>query len=62
MLTTLLLAVAFGLVGYLHIRLNKLHKAFETQGNINKVQKQAYDTLVSMVRELSSELEEVKGS
>ena len=42
----ILLAVAFGLLWYLQWSLGKLQKAFETQGRINEVQKEAYDALV----------------
>lgn len=40
-----LLAVAFGLLWYNHVKLNALHKALETQGEINKVTMKAFNLL-----------------
>ena len=45
----LLVAALFALVGFLHLRLNKLHKAFETQGDINRVTKEAFDVLAESI-------------
>lgn len=45
MLVKILLAIAFGLMWHIHVKLNKLQKAFETQGDINRVQKAAFDLL-----------------
>ena len=40
-----LLAVAFILLFLANRRIDKLHKAFQTQGDINKITKQAFDLL-----------------
>ena len=43
----LLLAVAFALLAYNHLKLNQLRKAFKTQGQINEVTKEAFESLTT---------------
>ena len=54
----LLLAVAFGLLWYNHRKLDKLRQAFEIQGEINRVQKEAYDALAGLTGETFEKFEE----
>ena len=50
----LLLAVAFALLAYNHLKLNQLRNAFETQGKINEVTKAAFDHLAEELEKKSN--------
>ena len=53
----LLVALLAGVVALSHYRLNKLHEAYKTQGEINEVQKQAFDVLAESIGQALSEVD-----